>query len=53
VPGAVRIRYWKWVDDALLKLVQEEQRQLYDEIIRQVRTIIDEGVAKAKSEYGK
>ena len=41
-PRAVKVRYWQWFDDALLKRVQEEQRELYDALVQQVRaTIID------------
>jgi hypothetical protein len=42
VPRAVKARYWQWFDDALLKRIQEEQRELYDALVQQVRaTIID------------
>jgi hypothetical protein len=40
VPRPIKQKYWEWLDNALLKDIQEEQRELYVEIIQQVRGLI-------------
>jgi hypothetical protein len=41
VPMSVRVQYWKWLEDAVLKRVQDEQRELYDRVVQHIRTLMD------------
>jgi hypothetical protein len=43
-------RYWRWFESALLKRIREEQRELYADIIAQVRSAIFEAATKGSGE---
>ncbi len=49
-PPAVKVKYWKWLDEALLKRIQDEQRELYEGLVQQVRAIIVDSAGKAGRE---
>lgn len=40
VPRPIKQKYWEWLDEALLKEIQEEQRDLYVAIIQHVRGLV-------------
>ena len=40
VARPIKQKYWNWLDEALLKEIQEEQRELYVAIIQHVRGLI-------------
>jgi hypothetical protein len=42
VPLGVKAMYWRWLDDAVLKRVHDEQRELYDAIVQQVSAMISQ-----------
>jgi hypothetical protein len=52
VPRVVKVKYWQWFDDALLKRVQEEQRELYDALVQQVRATIIEASERTRNGDG-
>ncbi len=39
-------KYWQWFETVLLRPIQEEQRELYSEIVTQVQSTIFDTVAK-------
>jgi len=46
----VKDKYWHWLDDALLKQVKEEQRDLFNSVVRYVMGIV--GNAYERSQQG-
>lgn len=43
---SVRDRYWKWLEDSVLKEFKEEQPQSYNEMLATVRSVINSEVEK-------
>lgn len=52
VPTVVKTKYWHWLDDALLKRLQEEERELYDAVVQQVRALIDDASERSRNGVG-
>ena len=52
VPRAVKAKYWQWIDDALLKRVLDEQRELYDAVVQQVRATIEDASERSQNGGG-
>ena len=52
VPRGVKVRYWQWLDDALLNRVRDEHRELYDEVVQQVRAMIDDASERSQNGDG-
>ncbi|MES0030915.1 hypothetical protein [Mesorhizobium sp. M0040] len=49
---AVRVRYWKWLEDFLLNEFKDEQPQSYDKLLESVRDVIDFEIAKGLPDGG-
>jgi hypothetical protein len=49
-PRAAKVKYWQWFDDALLHQVRDEQRELYDAVVQQVRAVIDDAAKHSENE---
>jgi hypothetical protein len=48
-PSKVQARYWKWIEEHILKKIQEEEPELYSAIINQVKEFISSIVDPAAS----
>ncbi len=40
VPMEVKVKYWQWLDDILLKGIQNQERELYRSIVQRVQELI-------------
>jgi hypothetical protein len=46
-PRPVKLKYWEWLDETLLKRIQDSHRELYGLIVRQARTTIDDACERS------
>ena len=45
-PLSVKEKYWAWLEDALLKRIQGEDKELYTALLEQIRSVLAEAVGR-------